>query len=569
MDTVDWYRKNATSLAATYEALEAVRVHAWLIDVLPEQPRCILDVGAGSGRDAAWFASLGHDVVAVEPAEDMIREARRRHPHPAINWVVGDRLPGLETTMRLGKSFDLILLSAVWMHVAPADRPRALRKLTSLLNPGGRIAITLRHGPPSPGQIVHEVSVAEIEAICRACGAYVERCNGPIPDLRGRADVTWTEVLVRLPDDGAGALPMLRSIVINDSKDSTYKLGLLRSLCRIADGAAGFARGAHGSFVALPLGLVGLYWLRLYKPLLAAGLPQRVDNLELSRLGFVRDGFRKINPLSQLDLRIGMRFGADWSPALHDALKDACHTIAKMPANFITNVAGEPVFPVERRRAARPPGLLCLDEAYLASFGDFLVPENLWLAFQRHAVWIEPAIEAEWIRLMHGYALRQGRQIIDSTLHAAMLWSDPGRDVSTARKRALHLLESGDLRCTWTDKSLTAATLDMDHCFPWSVWPCEDLWNLFPVHRVVNQQQKRNLLPAAARLRQAQDRIQGWWEHGYRHGDQSALRIQFDNEAKASLPIVGAGPVNLDDVFSGVMLQQMRLRHDQQVPLWT
>lgn len=37
-----------------------------------------LDVGAGSGRDAAWLASWGYEVVAAEPAAGMRREASKR-----------------------------------------------------------------------------------------------------------------------------------------------------------------------------------------------------------------------------------------------------------------------------------------------------------------------------------------------------------------------------------------------------------------------------------------------------------------------------------------------------------
>ena len=33
-----------------------------------------MDVGAGSGRDAAWLASLGYNVTGVEPAQAMRRE---------------------------------------------------------------------------------------------------------------------------------------------------------------------------------------------------------------------------------------------------------------------------------------------------------------------------------------------------------------------------------------------------------------------------------------------------------------------------------------------------------------
>src|SRR5262249_43000794 len=162
-----------------------------------------------------------------------------------------------------------ILLSAVWMHVAPADRRRAFRKLVALLKPGGRLAITLRQGPAEPGRAIHDVSQAEIEALARAHGALVERVVDA-QDRLGRGTITWKQMAIRLPDDGTGALPLLRHIILNDRKSSTYKLALLRVLCRIADSAAGYSRDVDEQYVAVPLGLVALYWIRLFKPLLAA-----------------------------------------------------------------------------------------------------------------------------------------------------------------------------------------------------------------------------------------------------------------------------------------------------------
>jgi ubiquinone/menaquinone biosynthesis C-methylase UbiE len=43
-----------------------------------------LDVGAGSGRDAAWLVSRGFEVWAVEPSEVMRREAQKRHAEASI-----------------------------------------------------------------------------------------------------------------------------------------------------------------------------------------------------------------------------------------------------------------------------------------------------------------------------------------------------------------------------------------------------------------------------------------------------------------------------------------------------
>jgi hypothetical protein len=93
-----------------------------------------------------------------------------------------------------------------------------------------------------------------------------------------------------------------------------------------------------------------------------------------------------------------------------------------------------------------------------------------------------------------------------------MTWSEPSRDVKIARDQAIRLMGSGKLYCVWSGRALDDASLDVDHCFPWAVWPCDDLWNLLPAHRAVNQHQKRDKLPGVEILRTAQQRIEEWWD---------------------------------------------------------
>ncbi len=565
-DAIRWYDANAENVSRRYESIAAEAVHGWLANLLPNAPALVLDVGAGTGRDAAWLASMGLEVVAVEPSGAMLTEAQRAHPSPSIRWI-SDALPSLDKVFRLGLSFDLILLSAVWMHVPPADRARAFRKLITLLKPGGCIAITLRHGPAEPDRGIHDVSNVEIEKLARAHGAFVERTTKS-KDALGRDAITWTQLAVRLPDDGSGALPLLRHIILNDNKFSTYKLALLRTLCRIADGAGGYASDAGDGDVAVPLGLVGLYWVRLFKPLLAAGLPQNPTNQGDGRLGFVRDGFRKLSGVSHLDLRVGMRFGEDRSAALHSALRDACETITRMPARFMTLPGGGPVFRVERIGRVPRRGTIHLNATYLSSFGELFVPRHLFRALQRFDVWIEPALVAEWSRLMTSYAEGQGRKLSEAGIAAAMAWSEPSRDVRIARDQAVRLMKSGKLYCVWSGRALSADALDVDHCFPWSAWPCDDLWNLLPAHRDVNQKKKRNKLPGAELLRSAQGRIQEWWDKGYLKAPNQMLSERFMTETKATLPVIERVDFQVGDVFDALNMQQIRLKHDQQIPVW-
>src|SRR3954468_7844177 len=112
----DWYEANAASIVPRYEAIDSAALHMWLGDLLPDASSTILDVGAGSGRDAAWLASLGHEVVAAEPSAAMRAEAQLLHPDPRIRWT-DDALPEMAGVVRSGLSFDAVLLSAVWQQV--------------------------------------------------------------------------------------------------------------------------------------------------------------------------------------------------------------------------------------------------------------------------------------------------------------------------------------------------------------------------------------------------------------------------------------------------------------------
>jgi hypothetical protein len=83
-----------------------------------------------------------------------------------------------------------------------------------------------------------------------------------------------------------------------------------------------------------------------------------------------------------------------------------------------------------------------------------------------------------------------------------------------------------------------------------------------------NQNQKRDKLPGAKVLRSVRQRIEEWWDRGYVKAENRVLSDRFMTEARATLPIVGGVEPRLNDVFAAVNLQQLRLKNDQQVPVW-
>ena len=553
------------ALAARYETVDPAVLHQALIPHLPPAPAAVLDVGAGSGRDASWLAGQGHSVLAVEPSATMRAEGQRRHPRPGITWMA-DSLPGLDAVFGLGAAFDVILLSAIWMHIPPGDRPRAFRKLVTLLKPGGTLAVTLRLGPAEPDRDMNPVDVAEIEALARGHGVAVLQVEYS-PDRLGRGEISWVQMVLRLPDDGTGALPLLRHVILNDAKSATYKLALLRAVARAADGAQGMARAVDDTTMAVPLGLIALNWLRLYKPLVAAGLPQMPRNRGPEGLGFIKKGWHGIAELSATDLRVGAQFSGARAAALHAALRDAAVTIARMPATYMTFPGSQaPVLPTRTARAGRAPARLLVDVAYLQGFGELRVPLHLWRALVRHDAWIEPALVAEWVRLMEGYARGQGRDLDPAVVVRAMRWHEPSRDVAFARRTAAALMDGGTLFCVWTGRKLTESRLDIDHCLPWAAWPCEDLWNLMPADPTVNRHGKRDRLPAAEVLDQSMERILDWWERAWLRGPGTAERFRV--EARASLPLIEVTDDGPAAIFAGLRARRFALRADQQVPEW-
>ena len=216
LDVVAAYDSQADILVERYEAVSSERMLAEVLPVIPggSESKLALDVGAGTGRDAAWLTSLGYKVVAAEPAAGMRRIAAEKHGSHGIRWV-SDSLPSLDHVHGLGLAYNFVLLSAVWQHVAPADRSRAFRKLATLMKPGGVLVMTLRHGPAPSGMQMHTTSTAEIEGLARAHGLEVLRVAAS-SDQGGRAGVTWDVMALRMPDDGTGALPLVRGIVLSD-----------------------------------------------------------------------------------------------------------------------------------------------------------------------------------------------------------------------------------------------------------------------------------------------------------------------------------------------------------------
>jgi ubiquinone/menaquinone biosynthesis C-methylase UbiE len=147
----------------------------WLIDRLPAGAR-VLDLGSGSGLPTAgMLVEAGLEVTGIDVSEGMLALARRNVPGARF-----EAMDLLELDDSLG-AFDAATAFFSLLMLRRADIPKVLRRLRSVLRPGGLVAIGMVEGDldyvPLPF-LDAEVRVtaypqAELEATVRAGGLHV------------------------------------------------------------------------------------------------------------------------------------------------------------------------------------------------------------------------------------------------------------------------------------------------------------------------------------------------------------------------------------------------------------
>ena len=185
------YTAHADELRDRYDSLPTEDFYAPVRHLIPAAPCRTADIGTATGRDARWFADMGHDVTAVDPVAAFLEPAAKSDDR--ICWLI-DALPDLPELSARGQVFDLVNLSAVWHHLAPEERDRAARTLARLIAPGGLLLMALRHGPTPAGLPLHPIDVdATATSFSQVGLAEVFRCPAPsIQKVNRDAGVTWT-----------------------------------------------------------------------------------------------------------------------------------------------------------------------------------------------------------------------------------------------------------------------------------------------------------------------------------------------------------------------------------------
>ena len=195
---IQYYSENAGIFYKKYDGLQFEEINSPWIHLVSSHRLKVLDIGAGSGRDAIWLANKGHEVMAVEPADKLRALAEKKHSHHLIHWVK-DSLPSLRLVTKMGIKFDLILLNAVWMHIDPIARENAFETVVKLMNKRSNCVMTLRYGPSPDKRIMYPVCKRELIRL-----AEKNKINVVLDIIRddvfGRSDVSWRTIVFHMPN---------------------------------------------------------------------------------------------------------------------------------------------------------------------------------------------------------------------------------------------------------------------------------------------------------------------------------------------------------------------------------
>jgi SAM-dependent methyltransferase len=189
------YAEAAAALIQRYDSLDFAEVHRPVLHLIPRVPCSAVDVGAGTGRDAAHLAAMGHRVVAVEPTDALRIPGMALHPSPLIEWL-DDSLPDLAVLRARRQRFDLAMLTAVWAHLDAEQRRAAMPNLASLLRIGGVMIMSIRHGSAPPSRRAFDVSAEETIELAEAQGLAVTANlrTDSVQEANRRTGVTWTRL---------------------------------------------------------------------------------------------------------------------------------------------------------------------------------------------------------------------------------------------------------------------------------------------------------------------------------------------------------------------------------------
>ena len=532
-----YYARFDDAQAAAYESAEGGVANYFPL-AFPPGAR-VLDLGCGTARDTALLACESREVYGVEPVRRMRELAISHHPELVDRILAGElpeQLPGCELT---GGPFDGIVCSAVLQHLPRHQLFDAVFSIRERLVERGRLLLSIpKVSTDSPdidrdehGRLCNGVSIGELDLLFER-GGFQSIGRWENPDSLGRSERVWVVSLYeRRTAASSRPLDRIEAILRRDRKVATYKLALIRALADIAVTRPHTVTWLADDDVGVPVATIAELWVRYYWPFFErAGelfVPQTAGDWSRQESGArfrkelqeVVDHYRHAGGLAQY---LADRKDRSWSADVEglDAalMRKLRITIQKGPVTH----AGVSTSPDGR-------------SAFGNHGGTVLIPGDLWRELSLMGHWIRDSLILRWSELSS--SLSRGNVRPEEIV--SILLSAPNSERETRTARAVYESHPG-LFCVWTDAPVRPQSMEVDHVIPYAVWRNNDLWNLLPASKKVNQS-KRDRLPTHALLRSRREAIEHYWDL-----TRTGHRRRFEHEAAI---LVGTPKPSLNRIY--------------------
>ncbi len=197
--TAEYYEQNAAELSRRYETTALDSFHELLNKTFTAGSR-LLEIGFGSGRDAARALTAGFDLAAIDGSQSLLAEAVRLHPE------LNSRLQHVRLPSRLpfdDRSFAGFFSVACLMHFTGDDLLKILGEISRVTKPSGKGLVSVpagrsdvnSNGLDQHGRIFNVMPATSWQKLFSSCGFASE--PGPVePDSLGRDGITWVTFLL-------------------------------------------------------------------------------------------------------------------------------------------------------------------------------------------------------------------------------------------------------------------------------------------------------------------------------------------------------------------------------------
>jgi len=135
--TIDYYNKHVSDFCSSTQFVN-MSAHYDIFEAYLKPGSLILDAGCGVGRDSRYFNSIGHEVIAFDASEEMVRLSSQVSGIHVIKSTFED--------FCTEKVFDGIWACASLLHLNREILPSVLKRFASFLKPDGIFYMSFKHG---------------------------------------------------------------------------------------------------------------------------------------------------------------------------------------------------------------------------------------------------------------------------------------------------------------------------------------------------------------------------------------------------------------------------------------